>query len=330
VAAYLKEEERILKRKKIRTADWQNMYTEIRHETLKKHLLAAVKEASEHVCRGSHEVRVMWRKDKESADWTIIPASTVDYAPRRDGYVQYQEEDFADLVDFVLNFAFVEHDGANGLLRQRIGIPMGSLAAVRMANLYCYVPEARYMDQVIERGDWDAAREKSMNRRFVDDVFWVGEEAWPEDMYPHLKLSETTREDGSVVYLGIQLRRWRNGPLLMSVNDKEEELGLYIIRYPQATSAVPTHQIRGVMMSQLVRYKVICNNVRDFKVAVRGLVKRMERRGHPWRKFRRVWYRFLKIYWRAEVVERLGLYGWFQRMAVQMEKRGRASSRAPQ
>ena len=122
---------------------------------------------------------------------------------------------------------------------------MGSLAAVRLANLYCHMEERRYVVELVKKGDEQTLKDVSWNLRFVDDILWVGEQRWPDNLYEHLKLNETTRSDGSIVYLGMHVVKWRDGPLIMEVHDKDAELGMQMIRYPQASSVAPPPQIRG-------------------------------------------------------------------------------------
>jgi len=141
-----------------------------------------------------------------------------------------------------------------------------------------------------------------------------------EKLYEHLVLNETTKPDGSIVYLGMKIKQWeKNGPLLVGVNDKEDELRMELIRYPQATSAVPSHQIKGVMMSQLVRYRLICNNVKDFKASTRRLIGRIVKQGHSWRCLQRVWAKFIQKYWDRASIRRLRLASWFREVGKETE-----------
>ena len=227
-----------------------------------------------------------------------------------------------ELVDFVIDNAFISVDSEPYPRRQRIGIPMGSLAAVNMANLYCYVCEAQYVDSLLSAGQTRQAADMSRNKRYVDDPFWASSMDWPSDLYRHLMLAETTRPDRSIVFIGTHVSCWDtgrrrrrpDGPLRMRVFDKEEDLRIPIIRYPHASSNVPDHQIGGVFMSQLVRYKAICNNVSDLKTAVRSLTHRMIQRGHEPRRFRSTWRRFVRNHFDNTPSDHLKLAPWFDRM----------------
>jgi hypothetical protein len=83
-----------------------------------------------------------------------------------------------------------------------------------------------------------------------------------------LLYSEQTQPDGSVNFLDANLHRQPNGFLRMSVFDKTTDYPFPVIKYSHFDSNSPTHQSSGIFQGQLVRFRHICNSMRDFKVAV--------------------------------------------------------------
>ena len=81
-----------------------------------------------------------------------------------------------------------------------------------------------------------------------------------------LKWEETTRPDGSVVYLGAVIKKM-DGRIDISVFDKAAEWPFLVLRYPHSASNVLYHQPAGVFQGQLVRYRIICNSIKNFKHA---------------------------------------------------------------
>jgi hypothetical protein len=67
----------------------------------------------------------------------------------------------------------------------------------------------------------------------------------------------------------------------MSVFDKTSEYLFSVIKFSHYDSNSPEHQSAGIFQGQLVRYRHICNSMRDFKLAVTLLSLRMLSRGHP-------------------------------------------------
>ena len=338
VALPMKEDEPTYRGKRLLTADCANMYTELRHETLMDHVIRAMREAREWVLGEEEnlgqrrsaravETEVLWEWHRTSKSWRMRRRPRADYREDASEFTPYSVLDFEELLRFVIGNAYVTHEAWEAPRRQRIGIPMGSLAAVNLANLYCYVAEASYVDGLVAAGELTKAMDLATNRRFVDDLLWTAAHDWPVDLYPHLVLSNTVRPDGSVVCLGVHISRWGNsGRIRMRVFDKEDDLKMPIIRYPHARSAVPGHQIAGVFKGQLVRHKTVCNNLRDFKDAVRALTFRMASRGHHGRKFVRSWHTFLRDYWDEETVHRWDLRGWYVRMERQLSRVSRRTA----
>ena len=133
------------------------MYTELRHETLTNHLKEAVREMAGHVCGSARRMEIMWRKHTCTAEWSVLPHSDVSYDGGPSEFMTYRERDFEALMHFAIDNAYVEQGGE--LLRQKVGIPMGRLVAVRMANLYCYVAERNYVDGLAASGRMEQAKE---------------------------------------------------------------------------------------------------------------------------------------------------------------------------
>jgi hypothetical protein len=107
----------------------------------------------------------------------------------------------------------------------------------------------------------------------------------------------------------------------MRVHNKEDEMGgMHIIRYPHVASTVPYHQAAGVVIGQLVRYKTICNNVSDFKTAVRHLAKRMLERGHNLSRFNTTWQKLLANYWDPADDDFIQRRVWFKRMTMDLSR----------
>ena len=155
---------------------------------------------------------------------------------------------------------------------------MGTNSAPEIANLTCYVDERDFIDGLITSGQIDEAKEHADNFRLIDDVLgWAIKP--PSLLHCGLEWKETTLADGSVVYLGAHMKKI-DGRIDISVFDKAAEWPFLVLRYPHSQSNVPYHQPSGVFQGQLVRYRIICHTIKNFKHATTQMAIRMLQRDH--------------------------------------------------
>jgi len=129
-----------------------------------------------------------------------------------------------------------------------------------------------------------------------------------------LNYSEQTLSDGSVTFLGAKIQLLSNGSLRMSVFDKTSEYLFSVIKFSHFDSDSPEHQSAGIFQGQLVRYRHICNSVKDFKMAVTLLTLRMLSRGHPPSQLTKGWNKLLLRYPKDRNTSYSFLRRWFRRM----------------
>ncbi|GBG85632.1 hypothetical protein CBR_g40360 [Chara braunii] len=126
------------------------------------------------------------------------------------------------------------------LRKQIIGIPMGTNAGPEISNLTLYWDEALFIDD-IRQHDPQAAQRYAFTYRLIDDVLSWGQLPPPSEHY-ELEWKEITATDGLCTFLGMHLRVRSDGSLRMSVFDKAAAWDFPVIRYPSATSNIPSHQ----------------------------------------------------------------------------------------
>ena len=100
----------------------------------------------------------------------------------------------------------------------------------------------------------------------------------------------------------------------MSVFDKTSEYLFNVIKFSHYDSNSPEHQSAGIFQGQLVRYRHICNSMRDFKQAVTLLTLRMLSRGHPSNQLTKGWSKHLLRYPKDRNTNYSFLRRWFRRM----------------
>ena len=73
------------------------------------------------------------------------------------------------------------------LLRQTVGIPMGTNSAPLLANLFLYSYENEFLDKLIKEGKRKLARKFNLSYRYIDDLIPFNNKRFKEfisDIHP--------------------------------------------------------------------------------------------------------------------------------------------------
>jgi len=297
VALDLKQKDELLKGRVPHTVDFTTMYTKLLHAQLLENVKQAVIEAREFAktftaAPDTRQERGELRVGE--GGWTYDPDAGLSV------------DRLMELVAWVVGNTYIQC--GERILRQKIGIPMGTNCAPELANLFCYSVEARYVDS-----HPDCRHE--FTYRFIDDILTTEPEGLPTPAEYGLEYAETPAgPDGSRTYLGMKVLVDKDGTWKVGVADKRDSFPFPVLRYPAAISNIPLHQARGVFIGQLVRYGTICNNFQDFKDATQRLTVRMLERGHATGPLVHSWNAYLMSRWDANDVRSMRLRGWFKSM----------------
>ena len=232
---------------------------------------------------------------------------------------EFDKEKLLALTRFLIsNFYIVSNN--EFILRQVIGIPMGTNSGPQIANLVLYAFEVKYMLDLYKKGD-KSYKDHAETMRFIDDGITIsvnGISLPPTEAYGNLEYSRTTKvdEEGNFIgveYLGAFITK-KNGRIDMSVIDKQEKYNMDIIKFPEFNSNCPYHQTVGIVMGQLSTFRNICNSYQAFKQAVTNLVVNMLKRRHPDYRIMEAWRRHMGIFKRDTIINARKLKAWFHRM----------------
>ena len=135
----------------------------------------------------------------------------------------------------------------------------------------------------------------------------------PPEIY-NLQYSEQTLPDGSVVFLGAKIAIQENGWVRMSVFDKTLEWNFPVVRYTHSFSNTPKHQSTGIFQGQLIRFRNICNSIKDFKIATTTLTIRMLQREHQSSDISKAWNYYLMKFSNDKKTNYPKFRGWFRRI----------------
>ena len=129
-----------------------------------------------------------------------------------------------------------------------------------------------------------------MTFRLIDDVCAVDCPDFKElcSSYPDcLSLDNTTLEDDSVNFLGMNLKFTESG-LQIKVYDKRKDYPFKVVRFPNLLSEIPEHQAYGVFIGLLHRFYRICNYPKFFLTASVDVAQTLDNQGCKYMKLFKV------------------------------------------
>lgn len=181
---------------------------------------------------------------------------------------------------------------------QKCGTAMGKTFAPNLANLY------------LLHLDWCAVNGFSIKPllfyRYLDDIFFV----WPgsrddlqafnlylNSILPGIKITFTVREE-TIEFLDTRVYKSHNsGGTILQTRVYFKPTDTHQLLH--ASSFHPRHTIRGIMKSQIIRFKRLCSNKTEFDYACRTLFNVLRFRGYSRSTFRRlkreIWFLQLPI-----------------------------------
>ena len=233
VAHYLKNHVAALAGLYPATCDFTSMYTNLDHTVIKTNVRKAVMEAMKYGRNQLPGLRApamyLVQDEDESVRWS-----------RNSGPgLALSMEDVFKHIDFIVDNTFLmTQDGT--IRHQRIGLPMGTNASPELANLTLYATEAQYIDDLIQEGRIQEARQHVHTKRFIDDLMTWNTLPPPSALYG-LEWTATTNEDRSATFLGITATPLNTG-LQLGVFDKAASWSFPVIRYPSPPVPHPMSQ----------------------------------------------------------------------------------------
>ena len=201
------------------------------------------------------------------------------------------------MIEFLVDNIYVRFGGQ--LLRQMVGIPMGTNCAPLLADLFLYSYENEFLDKLVKEGKRKLTRKFNLSYRYIDDLISFNNTRFKEfisDIYPkELTISETTESTLIASHLDLLFIRDKSNNITTKLDDKRDAFGFHIVNFPLMSSNIPSAPAYGVFTSQLIRYACCCSNYSHFLLCHRALVTRLQSQGY---KVNRLSNTFKKFYGR--------------------------------
>ena len=165
------------------------------------------------------------------------------------------------------------------VIRQRVGIPMGTNCAVFVANLYCFSYEFEFISQLVNLNKIELLKSFKYTLRFVDDLLSLDNPNFSKYLYrskltsgvrgiypDFLELKIEQDSTHKVTFLDTEIEHVNNR-WFTKIYDKREHPPLSSIKqrkYPCPSSFISDTAKFGVITSRLHCFNRICMRREDF------------------------------------------------------------------
>ena len=170
--------------KQISSWDFSTLYTTIPHSDLKK-------------CMKSLIYKTFEKNDFKKIVITFKGAYFSH--DMKDGQLAFEYDQFIKLLNFLIDNIYVNF--GDSILRQTIGIPMGTNCAPLLANLYLFYYEYKFLERLPKDKKIHGKCFK-FTFRYIDDLLSINNKHFREyisQIYPDdLELKETTENDNGM------------------------------------------------------------------------------------------------------------------------------------
>ena len=194
VALSIKDAEHKLIGRKMRTADFTTMYTKLPHQRLLATVQTAWNRAVEFIAEGTDATKWGLRQDVEgNYGFGALEECEAD---------SLTCETYMELMKFLITENHIWNGGE--LRKQVVGIPMGSPVSPHLANLFRYVVEAQFVEELLANGQRDQALQCEHTFGYIDDLCTFGGPL-PTEEHHGIPMTVDDEPKESVNFLGMKI-----------------------------------------------------------------------------------------------------------------------------
>ena len=262
----------VCKATSVQTFDFLTLNTSITHDLLKSSISNLVDNA--------------FRKKDGSVRYTHIKVArakeyfTHDINGSGDG--MYTADNICRMIEFSVDNIFVQFGGH--LFCQMIVIPMGTNCAPLLADLFLYLNENKFPDNMIRSGHRRLARSFNLCYQYTDELIVFNNKKFLDylkEIYPsQLTVEKANKLNYLADHLDLTFIIDSGGKLSTRLYDKPDDLDFHIVDFPFLSSNIPSVPSYGVYTSQLIRYAQCCSYYDDFRYRHKCLVDRLLSQGY--------------------------------------------------
>jgi hypothetical protein len=230
----------------VETYDFSTLYTKIEHTDLKEELKWLIEETF---------------KREEGKVMAVYEHSAKFVVEAKAGTRTLNAQQLLELAELLVDNIYVSSE--NRVLRQCIGIPMGTDCAPFLANLYLFAKEYKFIKEQIRQqapGYMLLVARFELVKRFIDDLFNVNGDGviaeYMNQIYPaSLVLNKENEHNHKTHFLDINLVI-NDGYIRTSLYDKRDDFPFAIRSFPDLSGNIPFDDSHDVLTSQLIRIAI--------------------------------------------------------------------------
>ena len=185
----------------------------------------------------------------------------------------YCRDNICKMIEVLIDSIFVQFGGC--LLHQVMGTNCASL----LANLFLYLYENGFLDNIVRGGHRRLARSLNLCYRYTDDLIVFNNKKFLNHLkviYPsQLTVDKANKLNHLANYLDLTFMTDSGAELSARLYDRRNDFDFYIINFPFLSSNIPSGPSYGVYISQLIRYAWCCSHYDDFRYRHKCLVDRL-------------------------------------------------------
>jgi hypothetical protein len=250
----------------VSTFDFSTLYTKIPHDLLFEAMDKIVDLVFKR--KTNHFIHV-----SRTASWSTSGTAA-------NGNRVYSKEKIKLAIRYLVENCFFKVGGL--LFRQTIGIPMGSDPAPFLANLFLYVYESEWL-QDLKKTDPIRARRFVNVFRYIDDLISINDRDEFLNSYlsiypPQMKLTKenSSHKEATFLDMGIEIN---NGTISTKLYDKRDAFGFSIVRMPYASSNVPSKMFYATICAEILRIGRASSLYSQFLRSTQAFLARMKKQG---------------------------------------------------
>ena len=160
------------------------------------------------------------------------------------------------MIGFLIDNIFVQFGGC--LFGEVIEIPMGTNCAPLLVDLFTYLYENEFSDNMIRSGHKRLARSFNLCYRYTNDLIVFNNKKFLDylkEIYPsHLTVEKANKSNHLANYLDLTIMIDSGGKLSTMLYNKHDDFDFHIANFLFLSSNIPSGPSYRVYIAQLIRY----------------------------------------------------------------------------
>ena len=202
-------------------------------------------------------------------------------ANKSESKLSFSRIQFIEAIEFLIDNSYFTC--GDMVMKQNIGIPMGTDPGLDFANLFSHFYEFDFLERN-SKTQYSTCKKLNNSFRYIDDIVSVNSdgvfEAVYKDIYPEeLILTKENLSNCRASFLDLDIKLNHHKKFDIELYDKRNDYNFNIVNFPFLDGNIPLRQSYGVFLSQIIRYLRICTQIETFSRETKKLINELSRQG---------------------------------------------------